>query len=53
VLVNDLGTVLALGFIFAPFTIKTFVFAGVAIVVFIILPWLTPRPILPTSVSKK
>src|SRR6266702_7241390 len=25
--INDLGTVLALGFIFAPFTIKTFIFA--------------------------
>jgi len=41
--VNDLGTVLALGFIFAPFTIKTLIFAGVAVVVFAILPWLTPR----------
>jgi glutathione-regulated potassium-efflux system ancillary protein KefC len=41
--INDLGTVLALGFIFAPFTIKTFIFAGVAVVVFVVLPWLTPR----------
>jgi glutathione-regulated potassium-efflux system ancillary protein KefC len=41
--INDLGTVLALGFIFAPFTFKTFIFAGVAIVIFIILPWITPR----------
>ena len=41
--VNDLGTVLALGFIFAPFTLKTLIFAGVAVVVFAILPWLTPR----------
>jgi glutathione-regulated potassium-efflux system ancillary protein KefC len=41
--INDLGTVLALGFIFAPFTMKTFVFAGIAIVAFVILPWLTPR----------
>lgn len=41
--VNDLVTVLALGLIFAPFTIKTLVFAGVSIVVFAILPWLTPR----------
>jgi len=40
--INDLGTVLALGFIFAPFTIKTLIFAAVAIVVFAILPWLTP-----------
>ena len=41
--VNDLGTVLALGFIFAPFTLKTLLFAAVAVVVFAILPWLTPR----------
>ena len=41
--VNDLGTVLALGFIFAPFTVKTLIFAGVAVVVFALLPWLTPR----------
>jgi Kef-type K+ transport system membrane component KefB len=41
--INDLGTVLALGFIFAPFTLKTLIFAGVAIVAFAILPWLTPR----------
>jgi glutathione-regulated potassium-efflux system ancillary protein KefC len=41
--VNDLGTVLALGFIFAPFTLKTFIFAAVATAVFAVLPWLTPR----------
>lgn len=41
--INDLVTVLALGAIFAPFTMKTAVFAGVAVVVFAILPWLTPR----------
>jgi glutathione-regulated potassium-efflux system ancillary protein KefC len=41
--VNDLGTVLALGFIFAPFTMKTLIFAVVAVVAFAILPWLTPR----------
>lgn len=41
--INDLGTVLALGFIFAPFTWHTLVFAAVSIVVFAILPWLTPR----------
>ena len=41
--VNDLGTVLALGFIFAPFTVKTVIFAGVGIAVFAIMPWLTPR----------
>jgi len=41
--INDLGTVLALGFIFAPFTMKTLIFAVVALVAFAILPWLTPR----------
>jgi hypothetical protein len=41
--VNDLGTVIALGLIFSPFTIKTLIFAGVSVVVFIILPFLTPR----------
>jgi len=41
--INDLGTVLALGFIFAPFTFKTFIFAGVAVVIFVVLPWLTPQ----------
>src|SRR5580704_3527650 len=41
--INDLGTVLALGFIFAPFTLKTLAFAVIAIVVFAALPWVTPR----------
>ncbi|MEA2669339.1 MAG: hypothetical protein QOJ33_2273 [Chloroflexota bacterium] len=41
--VTDLGTVVALGLIFAPFTMKTLIFLGVGIVVFAILPWLTPR----------
>ena len=41
--VTDLGTVVALGLIFAPFTMKTLVFLGVGAVVFMILPWLTPR----------
>jgi glutathione-regulated potassium-efflux system ancillary protein KefC len=41
--INDLLTVLALGLIFAPFTIKTLIFAVVAVVAFAILPWLTPR----------
>jgi Kef-type K+ transport system membrane component KefB len=41
--INDLGTVLALGFIFAPFTIKTFIFAAIAIVLFVVLPRVTPR----------
>jgi glutathione-regulated potassium-efflux system ancillary protein KefC len=41
--VTDLGTVVALGLIFAPFTIKTLIFLGTGIVVFIVLPWVTPR----------
>jgi Kef-type K+ transport system membrane component KefB len=41
--VNDLATVLALGFKFSPFTIKTLVFAGGSTVAFLILPWLVPR----------
>jgi glutathione-regulated potassium-efflux system ancillary protein KefC len=41
--VTDLGTVVALGLIFAPFTTKTLIFVGVGIVVFVVLPWLTPR----------
>ncbi|QUD90984.1 cation:proton antiporter [Phenylobacterium montanum] len=41
--INDLLTVLALGLIFAPFTIKTLIFAGGSIAAFAVLPWLTPR----------
>jgi len=39
--INDLGTVIALGLIFAPFTYKTLVFVVVSIVVFGIFPFLT------------
>jgi Kef-type K+ transport system membrane component KefB len=39
--ITDLGTVVALGLIFAPFTIKTAIFIGVGVVVFLVLPWLT------------
>ncbi len=41
--ITDLGTVLALGFLFAPFDYKVLVFAAVAVVVFTVMPWLTPR----------
>jgi glutathione-regulated potassium-efflux system ancillary protein KefC len=41
--VNDLGTVIALGLIFAPFTLRTVIFVVVSVVVFIVLPFLTPR----------
>jgi len=36
--INDLGTVLALGLIFAPFTMHTVIFVVVAVVTFIFLP---------------
>lgn len=41
--ITDLGTVLALGFIFSPFTLKTLIFFGVTLAMLVILPWLTPR----------
>jgi glutathione-regulated potassium-efflux system ancillary protein KefC len=41
--INDLITVVALGFIFAPFSERTAVFAAGSIAVFAVLPWLTPR----------
>jgi glutathione-regulated potassium-efflux system ancillary protein KefC len=41
--INDLLTVLALGMIFAPFTLRTLVFTGVATAACAALPWLTPR----------
>jgi glutathione-regulated potassium-efflux system ancillary protein KefC len=41
--ITDLGTVVALGLIFAPFTVKTLIFIVVGIVVFVALPWVTPR----------
>ena len=41
--VTDLGTVVGLGLIFAPFTLKTLLFVGVMVAAALILPWLTPR----------
>ena len=41
--INDLGTVIALGLIFSPFTLKTAVFIVVSAIVFIALPYITPR----------
>ena len=41
--VTDLGTVLMLGLIFAPFTIKTLIFVGVCVAVLIFLPWITAQ----------
>ncbi len=41
--VTDLGTVLALGLIFAPFTYRSLIFVGAGAAAFALLPWLTPR----------
>lgn len=41
--INDLGTVIALGMIFAPFTHRTVIFVVVCVAVFAVIPWLTPR----------
>ncbi len=41
--ITDLGTVVALGLIFAPFTLKTLLFVGVLALSGFLLPWLTPR----------
>ncbi|HYT75995.1 MAG TPA: cation:proton antiporter [Vicinamibacterales bacterium] len=41
--INDLGTVIALGLIFSPFTARTVVFVAASLAVFALLPWLTPR----------
>ncbi|MGA9257298.1 MAG: cation:proton antiporter [Candidatus Sulfotelmatobacter sp.] len=40
--VNDLGTVIALGLIFSPFTIRTLIFVGASVAIFSVLPFLTP-----------
>lgn len=40
--INDLGTVIALGLIFSPFTIRTLIFVGASVVIFAVLPFLTP-----------
>jgi len=41
--VTDLATVVGLGLIFAPFTVKTAIFLAVGALAFVVLPWLTPR----------
>ena len=40
--VNDLGTVIALGLIFSPFTSKTLIFTETSVIVFAALPFVTP-----------
>ena len=39
--INDLGTVIALGLIFSPFTVRTVIFLGAALFVFVVLPFAT------------
>ena len=41
--INDLGTVIVLGLMFAPFSLRTGVFIGTSTAVFIALPFATPR----------
>ena len=41
--INDLGTVIALGLIFSPFTIRTLIFVVVSVLVFAVLPFVTPK----------
>lgn len=41
--ITDLATVLALGFIFAPFTYRTAVFFAACGIAALVLPWVTPR----------
>ena len=41
--VNDLGTVIALGLLFAPFTYRTAVFVGVSVLLVPLLPLITSR----------
>lgn len=41
--ITDLGTVVALGLLFAPFTLRTVVFVGGFAAAAVALPWLTPR----------
>jgi Kef-type K+ transport system membrane component KefB len=41
--ITDLGTVVGLGLIFAPFTLKTLLFVGGLAAAAFVLPWITPR----------
>jgi len=41
--VTDVLTVVTLGLMFTPFTIKTLIALGGAAIVLVMLPWLTPR----------
>ncbi len=41
--ITDLATVIALGFLFAPFTVKTLVFVAATAAAIVVPPWVTPR----------
>ncbi|GAB6183439.1 cation:proton antiporter [Thermodesulfovibrio hydrogeniphilus] len=41
--VNDLATVIALGLIFSPFTIKSLIFIGATIALAVFIPFVTPK----------
>ena len=41
--INDLGTVIALGLIFSPFTIRSLIFIGVCVLALAVLPLLTSK----------
>jgi glutathione-regulated potassium-efflux system ancillary protein KefC len=41
--INDLGTVIFLGLVFAPFTFHTLIFVAGCVIVFPLIFWLTPR----------
>ncbi len=41
--ITDLGTVVGLGLIFAPFSLKTLIFVGGLAAAAVALPWITPR----------
>jgi glutathione-regulated potassium-efflux system ancillary protein KefC len=40
--INDLGTVIALGLIFSPFTMRTLIFLGAGLLFLLVLPFATP-----------
>jgi Kef-type K+ transport system membrane component KefB len=41
--ITDLGTVVALGLLFAPFSLRTALFVGALVLAALAIPWLTPR----------
>ena len=41
--INDLATVVTLGLMFSPFTLRTLIFVGTSLAAFVVLPWIAPR----------